>query len=75
MLAVYTQKHRFIESIYLVSKMYVIPTGDCTLDVNSELSSRWIFLGFWYVTVQYITELWWKNQLYNIFSCFCLYLG
>jgi len=40
------------------------------LEVNSELSSRWIFWGFWYVKVQYITELWWKNQLYNIYFTF-----
>jgi len=46
------------------------------LGVNSELSSRWIFWGFWYVKVQYITELWWKNQLYNIyFTSFTNALG
>ena len=39
-----------------------------TSKVNSEISSRRIFLGFWYVNIYDVTCLFWKNQLYNIFS-------
>jgi len=43
-------------------------------DAISEISSRRIFLGFWYVIIHDITSLFWKNQLYNIFSVFLLML-
>jgi len=39
-------------------------------DAISEISSRRIFLGFWYVIIHDITSLFWKNQLYNIFFRF-----
>ena len=34
------------ESVLMDSRRYVITRVACTLDVNSELSSRWIFLDF-----------------------------